>query len=148
MSSFERSSLYDQDTFHPAFLKDLCRAKQRVIIESPFITTRRISTLLPVFEKLRKRNVSIFINTKPFDEHEHTYQEQALRSVGVMQDMGIEVLLTTGHHREIAIIDNDILYEGSLNILSQNDSCEVMRRICSTEAVKHMIQFIGVKRWC
>ena len=69
-------------------------------------------------------------------------------AVGIMQDLGIEVLMTGGHHRKLAIIDDAILWEGSLNILSQNDSCELMRRIKSDVAVKELLRFTGMKRWC
>lgn len=65
-----------------------------------------------------------------------------------MQNVGIEVLITVGHHRRLAIIDKGILWEGSLNILSQNDSCELMRRINSDKAVKEILQFTGIKKWC
>lgn len=65
-----------------------------------------------------------------------------------MQDLGIEVLVTGGHHRKLAIIDDNVLWEGSLNILSQNDSCEVMRRIKSDVAANEMIRFTGIRKWC
>lgn len=46
------------------------------------------------------------------------------------ENAGIQVLLADGgHHRKLAIIDRKILYEGSLNILSQINSREIMRRI-------------------
>ena len=53
---------------------------------------------------------------------------QAELAIHTLQELDVTVLMTVGHHRKIAIVD-DILYEGSLNILSQNDSCELMRRI-------------------
>ena len=62
--------------------------------------------------------------------------------------MGIEVIMTGAHHRKLAIIDDDILWEGGLNVLSQNDSCEIMRRIKSNEVFKQMMQFIGIKKRC
>lgn len=148
MISNFNSRLYDHNTFYKAFLHDIRHAKSRVIIESPFITNKRITTLLPIFKKLRRRNVEIVINTKPFNEHELAYRNQVIQMVGIMQYIGIEILLTTGHHRKIAIIDNEILYEGSLNILSQNDSCEFMRRIHDKSVVKQTIKFIGLNRWC
>ena len=140
------SSLFHQDTFYRSFTKDLINAKRIVIIESPFITKKRINVLLPIFKKLRAKDIHIVINTKPFDEHESIYREQAVWAVGVMQELGIEVLMTVGHHRKIAIID-DVLWEGSLNILSQNDSCELMRRIKSKELVEEMLRFTGLKKW-
>jgi len=107
-----------------------------------------MSLLLPALLKLRAKGVRVIINTKPFEEHEQAYQSQAIWAVGIMQDIGIEVLMTAGHHRKLAIIDDGILWEGSLNILSQNDSCELMRRIESKEAVERMRKFIGIKKWC
>lgn len=148
MFSLNTSRLYDQSTFYKSFLRDLGRAQSRVVIESPFITKKRMSLLLPTLLKLRARDVRVIINTKPFEEHEQAYQSQAIWAVGIMQDIGIEVLMTAGHHRKLAIIDNNILWEGSLNILSQNDSCEIMRRIHSDEAAREMILFTGINKWC
>jgi len=63
------SSLFDQDTFYKAFIKDLNNSRNTVIIESPFITKKRMIQLMPVLKKLRLRDVRIVINTKPLDEH-------------------------------------------------------------------------------
>ena len=148
MFRLQSSRLYDQTIFYKVFLRDLRIAKTLVIIESRFITKKRMDLLLPALSKLRSKGVRIMINTKPFEEHEPSYQSQAVWAVRVMQDIGIEVLMTSGHHRKLAIIDEEILWEGSLNILSQNDSCELMRRIKSDVAVKEMLLFTGIKKWC
>jgi phosphatidylserine/phosphatidylglycerophosphate/cardiolipin synthase-like enzyme len=148
MFSIHSSHLYNQDTFYKAFLHDLERAQTLVVIESPFITRKRMNVLFPTLSRLRTKGVHIVINTKPFIEHEFSYRKQAMLVVGELQGLGVEVLLTVGHHRKLAIIDDDILWEGSLNILSQNDSCEMMRRIQSIEVVKEMVRFTGIKKWC
>ncbi|NCQ54411.1 hypothetical protein COV88_01235 [Candidatus Saccharibacteria bacterium CG11_big_fil_rev_8_21_14_0_20_41_19] len=138
------SSLFNQDTFYKAFVKDLNNARNTVIIESPFITKKRIIRLMSVLRKLRLRDVRIVVNTKPLNEHNPLLYEQALWAIGEMQSIGIEVFMTVGHHRKIAIVD-DVLWKGSLNILSQNDSCEMMRRIQSAQLVKEMLRFTGLK---
>ncbi len=148
MCNITSSRLYDQNTFYKAFLRDLEQAHSRVMIESPFITSKRMAVLFPTLRKLRRRGVKIIVNTKPLDEHEAFLKDQATQAVAAMQDIGVVVLLTVGHHRKLAIIDNEILWEGSLNILSQNDSCEVMRRTHSRKAVKQMTFFIKIKTWC
>lgn len=148
MFSLTSSDLYDQTTFYKAFLHDLRKAKTRVIIESPFITEKRMKLLFPTLKLLRHKGVRVIVNTKPLEEHTLSYQSQAIWAIAVMQNLGIAVLRTVGHHRKLAIIDNDILWEGSLNILSQNDSCEVMRRIKSQVAVKNMVRFTNIKKWC
>ena len=147
MFSHTSSELYDQRTFYKAFLHDLRNAKTRVIIESPFITEKRMKLLFPTLRLLSCKGVRIIVNTKPLEEHTSSYQSQAIQAISIMQDLGIEMLRTVGHHRKLAIIDEDVLWEGSLNILSQNDSCEVMRRIRSSEDVKKILAFINMNRW-
>lgn len=140
------SQLYDQDTFYDALDRDLRHAKSLVVIESPFITRKRIARLLPTLQRLQRCGVKIIVNTKPFSEHEGDMASHSMDGVAALQDAGVKVLMTGGHHRKIAIID-DILYEGSLNILSQNDSCELMRRIQSAALTDQMLKFIGIRKW-
>jgi hypothetical protein len=141
------SHLYDQDGFYEAFLDDLKKVKYEVIIESPFITTKRMNSLLPVFRQLVKHGKRIVINTKPLDEHEPYYQVQAEQAIIALQELEILVLLTRGHHRKLAVIDKRITWEGSLNILSQNDSCEVMRRIYSEKLANQMLAVLHLEKF-
>jgi phosphatidylserine/phosphatidylglycerophosphate/cardiolipin synthase-like enzyme len=142
-----RSSLYDQNTFYDKFMRDMSHAKKQLIIESPFITSRRVRTLLPIFEKLRRRGVQIVINTRDPQEHDGIYQAQAAEAVALFQTLDITVLYTGGHHRKLAIIDKEIIWEGSLNILSFHDSCEIMRRINSSKEATSLIAFIKLENF-
>lgn len=141
------SKLYNQQSFYDAFEQDLRYARSLVVIESPFITMKRLNTLLPAIRQLRARGVRVIVNTKPFEEHDQVLYRQAVEATAVLQEIGVTVLMTVGHHRKVAIIDDNILWEGSLNILSQNDSSEFMRRIYSDTLAQEMLRFIGVKRW-
>lgn len=145
--SLINSTLYDQDTFYRAFLKDISLCRSQLIIESPFITERRMNALLPTLQRLRRKGVHIIVNTRNPEEHEGIYQDQANEAVAQMQACGIKVLYTAGHHRKLAIIDSCTVWEGSLNILSFNDSCEIMRRITSTALAQQLIQFIAVGKY-
>lgn len=146
MQSLSTSTLFDNDTFYKTFNTDLYCARQRVYIESPFITTRRIQGLLPILTKLRQRGVQVVINTRCPDEHEGEYVAQASDAISAMQELGVRVLYTVKHHRKLAVID-DVLWEGSLNILSQNDSCEIMRRIVSSALSDEMLRFTGANKY-
>ncbi len=142
------SQLLNEETFYPAFTKDLKACGSELIIESPFITHRRLNQLLPVLQQLKQRKVRIIINTR--DPHEHDDERrrnEAHRAVALLQREGIQVLYTGGHHRKLIILDRSILYEGSLNVLSQNDSCEIMRRIESVPLAWQMVRFVGIEKY-
>jgi hypothetical protein len=147
MSKRARSSLYDQDSFYPKFISDLKKSKSQVIIESPYITIKRFNVLLPVLKRLADEDVQIVINTKPLDEHEAIFYYQSQAAIAGLQDLGIMVLFTVRHHRKLAILDKKIIWEGSLNILSQNDSCEIMSRINSSSNAEELISFLGLQKF-
>lgn len=138
------STLFDNNTFYKAFERDLKCARQLVVIESPFITRRRMEQLLPLLTKLRRKGVQVVVNTRNPEEHNEEYAIQAEDGIAAMQDIGIKVLYTVKHHRKLAIVDEEILWEGSLNILSQGDSCEIMRRTSSSQLVEQMMRFFGL----
>jgi hypothetical protein len=154
LSRFKRSSsdlltsqLYDEQTFYRAFTRDLHNCISEAVIESPFITSNRVASLLPIFEKMRSRQVRVTVNTRHPSEHDAPFDAQAWAAIERMQEIGVEVLFTGGHHRKIAILDKEVLWEGSLNILSQNQSCEIMRRITSPTMAAQMIQFIRLDKF-
>lgn len=135
------SRLYSEQTFYRVFMDDLERCRHEALIESPFLTTRRVRCLLPTIRKLTSHDVRITVNTRPPQEHEGRLRDEAENCIELLQSCGVQILFTGGHHRKLAIFDRAILWEGSLNILSQNNSCEVMRRIESESLAKQMIDF-------
>jgi phosphatidylserine/phosphatidylglycerophosphate/cardiolipin synthase-like enzyme len=139
------SKLYDETTFYAKFERDLRRCGSEVIIESPFITSKRLDCLLPTLEKLHTRHVRIVINTRDPEDHSNEHMcSESRYSIAKLQHLGIHVFYTEGHHRKLAILDRKILYEGSLNILSQNNSSEIMRRIESVQLAWQMIKFVKI----
>ncbi len=86
--------------------------------------------------------------TRDPQEHEENMEYQSEETISQFERMGIQVLLCIGnHHRKLAILDRKILWEGSLNILSQNHSREIMRRIESKELALEMFDFLKLSKF-
>jgi hypothetical protein len=129
-------------------MKDLKYCQKEVIIESPYMTMPRVTTMVPLLRRLVSRGVRVSVNTRYPGHHDQLLRIQAWKATKVLKEAGVKVCFFNDfHHRKIAVLDGIILYEGSLNILSQCRSKEIMRRIESKELTKQMIQFLGLKRW-
>ena len=142
------SKLFDQTDFYNQFIHDLSGCKNEVVIESPFITSSRMNFLYPTLKKLLARNVHINIITRdPIDHDDEFTQNQSTNEILCCNEMGINVVLLSGnHHRKIAILDRTVLWEGSLNILSQSNSREIMRRIENIETATQMFDFLKLQK--
>lgn len=139
----DNSSLFDEKTFYQTFLDDLKHCQQEVIIESPFITSARMKTFDRLFQNLLKKGIKIYIITRDPLEHDGGYEIQSEDAIRWCEEVGVQVLLCQGnHHRKLAILDRKILWEGSLNILSQAKSREIMRKIDSEDVALQTFNFL------
>lgn len=139
------SKLFCDKTFYGAFISDLRHAEHEVLIESPFIANNRTDSLLPTFIKLVKKGVKVRINTRNPRHHDKELRIQAWQSIGRLREAGVKVKFYDDmRHRKLAILDREVLWEGSLNILSQSYSKEIMRRTKSKDLAVQMIRFTSI----
>jgi phosphatidylserine/phosphatidylglycerophosphate/cardiolipin synthase-like enzyme len=142
------SSLFDETTFYDKFIADLNNCRKEVIIESPYITIGRMNIFMPIFKDLLERKVKIYIMTRDPKEHSESMEIQSEEAISQCEQMGVQILLCIGnHHRKLAILDREVLWEGSLNILSQNKSREIMRRIENETMTLEMFEFLKLNRF-
>lgn len=143
----EKSELFDQTDFYKYFVQDILAAQKEIIIDSPFITIERSNFFMPVFQYLLNKNIKIFIMTRQPKENDEMLKYQSQKVIVQLEEMGIVVLPFRGHHhRKLAIIDRNILWEGSLNILSQRESQEIMRRFVGADTAQQMMRFLKLDK--
>lgn len=147
-TSLTTSRLHDENTFYTAFFDDLETCTKEIIIESPFITSERMRTFNQVFINLLDRGVKIYIITRDPKEHIVGFETKSEEAIRWCEGIGVQVLLCLGnHHRKLAILDRKILWEGSLNILSQTRSREIMRRINGGRYALEMFNFLKLSEF-
>ncbi len=139
------SDLFNEKTFYRAFIKDILAAKKEVIIYSPFVTKFRADFFKSVFEKLKDKNIEIFIFTRPIEDYDTMFQPQIRRALEDCEKLGVNVFYLSGSiHEKVAVIDREILWEGSLNILSQRASREMMRRTADEPMAMQIISYLNL----
>ena len=141
------SDLYDEHSFFARFSKDVKYAMAEVVIESPFITIKRATEFAALCAKLTDRGVLVYILTRIPNHHDITLRNQAFTGIRILRDVG--AIVTTHNdlrHRKFAVIDREILWEGSMNMLSHSNSLELMRRSNSSDMCKQLLNFTSVMK--
>lgn len=148
MNNLFSSQLHDEKTFYEAFTKDLLACKREVIIESPYITAARMKDFRPIFKKILEKGAKIYIFTRDPEEHKLPMAIQSEAEIQNFELIGVQTLICLGnHHRKLAIIDREVLWEGSLNILSQAYSREIMRRIENKGLAMETFEFLQFEKF-
>ncbi|MBW1716038.1 MAG: hypothetical protein JRJ77_09465 [Deltaproteobacteria bacterium] len=137
-------SHYSEGSFLDRFRQDLAQCTNHVTILSPFLSQNRAVHYYPVLHSLTLRKVIIDVYTRPKGEQPETLQDQFDSVKRTLNRIGIHFHHRPGMHEKIAVIDDKILWHGSLNILSYNDTRESMLRFDFPDLVQEIMNDLGL----
>jgi len=127
---------FSQDDFYPTFEHDILEAKEHITIICPFVTGRRVETLASSISKATHRKVEVAVITrepKSYLDEGSAARRSAEEGISKLHSLGVKVKFAPEKplplHQKIAVIDEKILWHGSLNILSHRDTAESMLRL-------------------
>jgi hypothetical protein len=130
--------------FLDCFRADLATSRTAVIILSPFVSPSRCLNYYPVLRVLTARAVTVDVYVRPEPEQPEGLRHHFREVVRALDLAGAQVHLRPTMHEKIAVLDDTILWHGSLNILSHNDSRESMLRFESPDLVREVLADIGL----
>lgn len=133
---------FSEEDFYKDFLYEISLLQNTLKIYSPFIAKNRVTQNFNInfFRDVMAKNISIKIITKPIIEQPPNNREFAGICINEWRQIGVEVIESRNMHEKIAILDENIVYYGSLNILSQWTSQETMLKFCGTNSLKELIK--------
>lgn len=123
--------IYDQNTFQTRFLFDLDQARKSIVIVSPYITMRRVRWLEAFFRKAIERRISITVITRPASSFQGHSNEAVADVIQYVAQTGVEIQCREAIHQKYAIIDDVLVWYGSINLLSFGTSQESIMRLAS-----------------
>ena len=132
--------MYTEKNFWAKFFQDVIRSQQRLIILSPFLSVRRSSNFMDSFRAMKGKGIDIRIYTRPSNQQTGEMANQADIVIDQLRSIGAMVIERRSMHQKVAIIDDTIAWEGSLNILSHKDTEEHMRRFEGQSTVEEIIR--------
>jgi phosphatidylserine/phosphatidylglycerophosphate/cardiolipin synthase-like enzyme len=134
---------FTEGTFYPAFARDLARARESILILSPFATGPGTARWADSLRAAVARGVRVRIVTRPAEEFGGGGTEEVAELVRGLRRIGVAVDLRARMHEKVAILDGRILWHGSLNILSHRDTSESMLWLESPAACHQLGRFLS-----
>lgn len=135
--------VFDETTFFDHFAKDINAAKKSIFALAPYFGEYRWPKIQPLFCAALSRNIEITIVTPPLTEAlSKNYTEKVIMN---LRALGAVVVTASGIHGKDIIIDERILYTGSMNWSSHRGRIEVMHRIDAPKYAKQYLEFLQAK---
>lgn len=134
--------IFDEQSFFPVYVSDIENASKHVLIVSPFVTQKRVNQMMGSFKNILKKQVKITIVTRPFKDFNENKKITLEKIFSLLSDAGVNMVFKSNIHQKFAVIDEKIIWYGSINLLSFGYAQESIMRLrsgnISYELTKHI----------
>jgi len=137
--------IYTERNFWAQFFQDLTTVKERLFLLSPFLSVRRSGELMNYFQSIIWHDADVRVYTRPRSQQTGEMANQSELVMTQLRNIGVNVIERRNMHQKIAILDNNIAWEGSLNILSHRDTGEHMRRFEGSLTIQEIIKSLELE---
>jgi superfamily II DNA or RNA helicase len=124
--------IYDKRSFFAVYSQDIIWAKKSIFVVSPFITPKRVAQILLLLQEPLARKVEVTIVTRPANEFAERFKTALEQTIVDLKQTGVRVVFKPKIHQKFAIVDQKIVWYGSINLLSFGASEESMMRLVSS----------------
>jgi len=140
--------IFNQISFLPIFNDDIINSVKEILIVSPFMSKYRVSKIIQLLKIVLERNVQITIITRPSKNllqtnNNNLKQNRNLETLfNELKETGINLKFKSNIHQKFAIIDNRIVWYGSINLLSFGKSEESIMRLDSSNIAVELLRSV------
>ena len=120
--------IYDGKNFYPVYLQDMKSAAHEILIVSPFMRKNRLKQLLPVFTQAVQRGVFISVITRPPEDFTGENADLTKENAHMLEAIGVKVIRKSSFHQKFTVLDNKIVWYGSVIFLSFGTNEESIMR--------------------
>lgn len=133
----------DEESFFSRFSMDLNAASDSIFALAPYFGEYRWPRIEPLFAAALARRIKVTIVTPPLAEAQNrSYVEKVITH---LRNLGAVVVTASGVHGKDVIIDERIVYTGSMNWSSNRGRSEEIHRLFAPEYAKICLNLIQAK---
>ena len=132
--------IYDSETYSEVFRGDIINAKAEVMISSPYVSTPGSERLIRIYSAMKSKDASISLITYPASHYSDDIKDRIENIHNRLNMAGIKVSFVDYIPSRYAVIDKEILWYGSMNLVSNIKEDDDEMRIVSKSVAKALIE--------
>jgi len=134
--------IFNKDNFLPVFNQDIIAAQKEILIVSPFVRKRRTHQMTEHLKIAIGKKIRVVIVTRPKEDFKSKDHAAMQRTLDLLTDNGVSVVFKSNIHQKFAIMDQKVVWYGSINLLSYGSAQESIMRIESSNIANELMKSI------
>lgn len=134
------NAIYDIENYAETYWKDLEEANSAVVVSSPRLNNQKVDRIIKILGKRRELGVKVTIVTWHPDAYKYGKDDVRMELMERLRKAGFEIRLVEESCEHYAVIDNEIVWYGSVNLLSKEDAEDNLMRVCSKDIAAELLE--------
>ncbi|EGL38262.1 TOTE conflict system archaeo-eukaryotic primase domain-containing protein [Oribacterium sp. oral taxon 108] len=134
------NTIFDIDSYEKVYEKDLLEANKEIIISSPGINHAKLDAFVKLINQRQEDGIKLTVITLNPEGYPEEKIEDTKRLVEILKNCGIRVKLQEHMHEHFAIIDDEIVWYGSMNFLSRAKADDNLMRVKSKDVAQELLE--------
>ena len=134
------NAIYDIENYAETYWKDLEEANSAVVVSSPRLNNQKVDRIINMLGKRRELGVKVTIVTWHPDAYKYGKDDVRMELLERLRKAGFEIRLVEESCEHYAVIDNEIVWYGSVNLLSKEDAEDNLMRVCSKDIAAELLE--------
>ncbi|NMC32770.1 MAG: hypothetical protein GYA36_09990 [Veillonellaceae bacterium] len=134
--------IYDKSNFLPLFINDVMSSARQVVVVSPFVSKQRALFMMKQLESVLQKNGKVIIVTRPVDDFKEKDRAALQEVFDLLKTSGADLIARSHIHLKFAVVDQRIVWYGSINLLSFGSTEENIMRTDSPNIANELLRSI------
>lgn len=138
------NAIYDSGNYMDVFERDLVEAEKNILVSSPELTQDKTERFIYLVRPRQEAGIAVTVITTDPQTASHGDFEFYQRLIEEMRENGIHVIMKEEVAEHFAVIDDELVWHGGMNLLGREDAWDNLMRIRSAQVAAELVE-IGVK---
>ncbi len=134
--------IFNKTDFLPVYSNDIICALREILIVSPFVTKKRVLQMRQNLSTALEKGVKVIVVTRPAEDFKDKDLTAWRGAIDFLRKAGVVVVFKSNIHQKFAVMDEKIVWYGSINLLSFGSSEESIMRLESLNIANELIRSI------
>ena len=134
------NAIYDSGNYIDIFERDIIEAEKRIIISSPHIVQERVDRIIYITKQQVEAGCKIVVITTDPEKMSFGSINDYHEMINQMKVSGIQVVIKDEADEHFAVIDEELVWHGGMNLLGKEDVWDNLIRIKSAVVAEELLE--------
>lgn len=134
------NAIYDSGSYTDVFEQDVVEAETQIVVSSPEITGDKIERFLYLVKARQEAGCKVIIITTDPQNISYGSTEFCQGLIETMRENGIQIIIREEVAEHFAVIDQELVWHGGMNLLGKEDVWDNLIRIRSAGVAAELLE--------